>query len=54
MGIKIVKIFFVLAITIFTSALIYKALHPNDYVYPVTRLFKTIEELYWSGFGYWK
>lgn len=46
MGVKIVKIFFILAIASFVGALIYKAINPNDYEYPVTRLFQTIKDLY--------
>jgi len=43
---KIVKLFFILAIASFVGALIYKAINPNNYKHPVSRLFKTIENLY--------
>lgn len=46
MGFKIVKMAFLIAIIMFVMALIHKAVYPNDYEYPVTRLFKTIEDLY--------
>ena len=46
MGVKIVKVFIILAIASFVGALIYKAINPNNYEHPVTRLFKTIENLY--------